>query len=145
MLIARMPCGNGWSVRAVTAVSIRKRAAAAAPPSRPTAIQAGALTVGPLATCSPIWGGKRQADSTRHLRPALQGHSQPDEGEAGGQSGADVGCGEAEVARADQLEQLQLQGGEGGQGAADPGGEEGVGEAVLGVVAQAGDEVAEQQ
>jgi hypothetical protein len=42
-------------------------------------------------------------------------------------------------------QQLQLDGREGGQRAADPDGEEGMGEAVLRVVAQTGEGVAEQQ
>ena len=47
--------------------------------------------------------------------------------------------------QAKNLEELELQGREGGQRAADPGGEEGVGEAVLGVIMKTGEGIAEQQ
>ena len=49
------------------------------------------------------------------------------------------------MAAVDHLVELQLQGREGGQRAADTGPEEGVGEALLRVVAEEGEEVAEQQ
>jgi len=49
------------------------------------------------------------------------------------------------MAPVDHLEELELEGREGRQRAGDAGSEEGVGKAVLGVVVQAGDEVAEQE
>src|SRR5262249_34096247 len=68
-----------------------------------------------------------------------------DEEEASGEGGGDVGDGDRAVTIADHFEQLELQSREGGQRAADAGGEERMGKAVLGVVAEPGEEVAEQQ
>jgi hypothetical protein len=98
------------------------------------AIQPGALTTAPGRLCR-VWPDERA--------PVLEGDPEPHEGEAGGEAGGDVGRGETEMTSIDHLEQLELQGREGGQGATDAGGEKGVREAVLWVVAEAGDEVAE--
>ena len=126
------PEREGASRRAEISASTRKRAAAATPPSSPTAIQPGAVI------------GAARGDSER-APPRLQRDPEPDAEVAGGDRDRRVGRRQRQVAPVDHLVQLQLHGREGGQGAADAGAEEGVTQALRRVVAEEREEVAEQQ
>ena len=110
-----MPSGKGCAGWSESSASSAKRATAIGPPSRPTAIQAAALTgrlpVAPLA--------RHRSMRSRPRGPRC------DQRVAGGQRRHDVAGGEAEMARVDHLVELELQGREGGQRPADACGEEG--------------------
>ena len=119
----------GWSERRASSA---KRATAIGPPSRPTAIQAPALTRLPARRLLP-----RMADKV--AAPAEQ-EAGADEQQAAGDRRRRVGGRQADGARVDHLEELELEGGEGGQGAAEAGGEEGEAVALGAVAAQGADE-----
>ena len=123
-----MPSGNGMSARAVTSVSITKRAAAASAaeqadgdPGR-SAHRAGLRSARCLERDPQPQrrGSRRRAWPRRTPRPAP-------------------------VPPVDHLVELQLHGREGRQRAAEAGAEERVAQALLRVVAEQGEEVAEQQ
>src|SRR6201996_3501187 len=146
-LTTSVPIGKLPPRAAETAPSSRKRAIAITPPSAATATHASAVTAatpdrvrrnGPIAA--------EGANSSEDPRAAGGDGGEVDAGEATGDRRRGVGDGEPEVAAFDHLEELQLQGRERRQGAAEAGRQEGAPVGRGGQpLAEAGHEPAEQR
>src|ERR1700742_2161382 len=124
-LTARVPTGKLPPRAAETAPSSRKRAIAITPPSAATATHASAVMA---ATPDRVRRNAPKtaegANSSEDPRAAGGDGGEVDAGEAAGDRRRRVGEGEAEVAAFDHLEELQLQGRERRQGAAEAGRQE---------------------